>query len=62
MELEEKREATKNLYMDALRWNRLAQDAVTDEAAFDELYDHFFPIIYNVIYARVKNADVAGYG
>ena len=59
MELEEKREAAKNLYNDALRWNRLAQIAVTDEAAFDELYDHFFPIIYNVIYARVKNSDIA---
>ena len=59
MELEEKKEATKKIYMDALRWNRLAQEAVTDEAAFDELYDHFFPIIYNVIYVRVKNADVA---
>lgn len=59
MELEQKREAAKNLYMDALRWNRLAQRAITDDAALDELYDHFFPIIYNVIYARVKNADVA---
>jgi len=41
------------------RWNTLAREALTDEAAFDELYDHFFPIIYNVIYARVKNAAIA---
>lgn len=43
----------------ATRWNNLAKAALYDEAAFDELYDHFFPIIYNVIYARVKNSAIA---
>lgn len=42
-----------------IRWNRLAEQAVTDEAAFDELYEHFFPIIYNLIYVRVKNSATA---
>ena len=41
------------------RWNNLAVAAVEDEASFDELYDHFFPIIYNVIYVRVKNSALA---
>ena len=41
------------------RWNTLAREALTEEAAFDELYNHFFPIIYNVIYARVKNPAAA---
>ena len=41
------------------RWNNLAIAALKDEAAFDELYDHFFPLIYNVIYARVKNSAIA---
>ena len=41
------------------RWNNLAVAALKDEAAFDELYDHFFPLIYNVIYARVKNTAIA---
>lgn len=42
----------------ASRWNNLAKEALYDDAAFDELYDHFFPIIYNVIYVRVKNSAV----
>ena len=42
----------------ARRWNNLAIEALRDEAAFDELYDHFFPIIYNVIYVRVKNSAI----
>lgn len=43
----------------AARWNNLAVEALGDERAFDELYDHFFPIIYNVIYVRVKNSAIA---
>ena len=43
----------------ALRWNRLAKTAVNDETAFNELYEHFFPRIYNLIYARVKNVAIA---
>ncbi len=41
------------------RWNQVAREAVTDEAAFGELYEHFFPRIYNLIYVRVKNSTVA---
>ena len=43
----------------ASRWNNLAIEALHDEAAFDELYEHFFPKIYNLIYVRVKNAATA---
>lgn len=43
----------------AQRWNALAYEAVNSEQAFDELYEHFFPIIYNIIYVRVKNASIA---
>ena len=32
---------------------------MADDEAFDELYEHFFPKIYNLIYARVKNAATA---
>ena len=35
--------------------NMLAQNALTSEAAFDELYNFFYPRVYNFIYARVKN-------
>ena len=33
----------------------MAQRATTDEEAFEELYEYFFPRVYNFIYARVKN-------
>ena len=45
--------------MEEKDWNVVAQQAVEDDAAFDELYEHFFPKIYNLIYARVKNAATA---
>lgn len=47
--------------MDAeiIRYNNLAARAVDDEEAFNELYRHFFPRVYNFIYARMKNADAA---
>ena len=45
--------------MDEKNWNDIARQAVSDDAAFDELYEHFFPKIYNLIYARVKNAAIA---
>lgn len=45
--------------MDEKNWNDIAQQAVADDEAFDELYEHFFPKIYNLIYARVKNAATA---
>ena len=34
-------------------YNMLAQRATTDEEAFEELYEHFFPRVYNFIYARI---------
>jgi len=37
-------------------YNELAQRATTDEEAFEELYEHFFPRVYNFIYARLKNS------
>ena len=45
--------------MEEKDWNSIAQIAVNDDKAFDELYEHFFPRIYNLIYARVKNAAAA---
>lgn len=40
-------------------YNELAVRARGDEAAFTELYQHFFPRVYNFIYARMKNVDDA---
>ena len=37
-------------------YNLLAQRATTDEEAFEELYEYFFPRVYNFIYARLKNS------
>jgi len=45
--------------MEERDWNIVAQQAIDDDNAFDELYEHFFPRIYNLIYARVKNSSVA---
>ena len=41
---------------DSNYYNELAQRATTDEEAFEELYEYFFPRVYNFIYARVKNS------
>lgn len=40
-------------------YNRLAERAAVDKEAFHELYEVFFPRVYNFIYARTKNAAVA---
>lgn len=45
--------------MEEKDWNSIAQQAVRDDLAFDELYEHFFPKIYNLIYVRVKNPATA---
>lgn len=45
--------------MEEKDWNDIAQQAVLDDEAFDELYEHFFPRVYNLIYARVKNTATA---
>lgn len=40
-------------------YNNLADRAKYDRDAFCELYDYFFPRVYNFIFARVKNAGQA---
>lgn len=45
--------------MEISYYNSLAQKAIHDEDAFQELYEHFFPRVYNFIFARVKNPDAA---
>ena len=42
--------------MTEINFNELAQRACVDEMAFEELYEYFFPRIYNFIFARLKNA------
>lgn len=37
-------------------YNTLAQRATFDEEAFEELYEYFFPRVYNFIYSRLKNS------
>ena len=37
-------------------YSELALRATTDEEAFEELYEYFFPRVYNFIYARLKNS------
>ena len=45
--------------MSKTNYDDLAQEACTNENAFEELYEHFFPRVYNFIYARLKNAENA---
>ena len=45
--------------MSEINFNELAKRACTNECAFEELYRHFFPRVYNFIYARLKNATDA---
>ena len=40
-------------------WNNLAQKAVFDESAFIELYEYFFPRIYQHLIAKTKNETLA---
>ena len=37
-------------------FNDLALRAISDEEAFVELYEYFFPRVYNFIFARLKNS------
>lgn len=37
-------------------FNKLAVAARTDVDAFEELYEYFFPRVYNFVYARLKNS------
>ena len=40
-------------------YNELALRAQTDELAFSELYEYFFPRVYNFLFARVKQSAAA---
>jgi len=40
-------------------WNNLAVEAIHDEDAFTELYQHFFPRVYKFILSKTANADTA---
>lgn len=40
-------------------WGRLAQAAVADEAAFTELYEHFFPRVYRHLLSKTKDSALA---
>ena len=40
-------------------YNGLAEKAKFDKEAFGELYDYFFPRVYNFIFAKVKNVEQA---
>lgn len=39
--------------------NRLAKLAVTDEAAFIELYNEFFPVVYRFLLSKSRSGEVA---
>lgn len=45
--------------MQIVYYNRLAMRAVTDESAFNELYEFFFPRVYNYVFGQLKNAAAA---
>ena len=40
-------------------YSELAERAVFDNLAFEELYNHYFRIVYNLIYVQVRNAETA---
>ena len=40
-------------------YNELALRAQTDQDAFSDLYEYFFPRVYNFLFSRVKNRDAA---
>lgn len=40
-------------------YSDLAMRAVDDDELFRELYDKYFPIVYNLVYVRVRNPDTA---
>ena len=44
---------------DSAYWGRLAREAIEDEAAFSELYDHFFPRVYQHLMGKTKNEALA---
>ena len=40
-------------------WGNVAEAAVTDEAAFIELYEHFYPRVYQYLLGRTKDSNLA---
>lgn len=44
---------------DSSYWGRLAKAAITDEAAFTELYEHFFPRVYQHLLGKTKDSSLA---
>lgn len=40
-------------------WGILAVKAVTDEEAFTELYEHFFPRVYQFLLKKTRDSDLA---
>lgn len=40
-------------------WGLLAKAAITDEQAFTELYEHFFPRIYQYLLGKTKDSSLA---
>jgi RNA polymerase sigma-70 factor (ECF subfamily) len=40
-------------------WNNLAVEAITEKAAFAEMYQHFFPRVYKFILGKTADADIA---
>ena len=45
--------------MDKNYYNRLAEIAIDDDAAFTELYEKFFPPAYAMIFTRIKDISAA---
>ena len=45
--------------MDKNYYNRLAELAINDDEAFAELYEKYFPLVYGMIFARLKDATAA---
>ena len=43
---------------DTLYWNRVAEAALTQEMAFVQLYDAFFPVIYRRLLAKSCNIEL----
>jgi RNA polymerase sigma-70 factor (ECF subfamily) len=42
-----------------LYWNKIAKLAVTDEAAFVELYNEFFPVVYKFLLSKSRSGEMA---
>ena len=51
--------ATFPIKKDTAYWSRVAQAAVTDEGAFTELYEHFFPRVYQYLLKRTCDSTLA---